>query len=414
MSVGLDHPQELHPIAGVRIGAADAGIRKSKGPDIALFEISSESAIAATFTKNRARAAPVEVALRRISEERMRSDGQVRALVVNSGNANAGMGQRGIRDCETVCELVGESLGINPRSVLPFSTGVIGEPLPVSCFEQHLKSCSQARSEDGWLHAAEAIMTTDTIPKAVSKQVQIETQGHITITGIAKGSGMIQPNMATMLAFVATDAAVEADYLQQALENVVNDSFNCISVDGDTSTNDSCVLIATGASGIQIGHDASNEVNCMFNEALRGIMQMLAQSIVRDGEGITKFVTIRVDGGSSQSDCAKVAMTVANSPLVKTALHASDPNWGRIYAAIGRSPVEVLDMSAVGIHVDDVEIVRNGERTPHYSEKEAMDVMQNSEFSIRIDLGINPVTSATVWTTDLSYEYIRINAEYRT
>ena len=414
MPVGLNHPRELHPIAGVRIGAADAGIRKSKGLDVALFEISSESRIAATFTKNRARAAPVEIALRRISEDRMRKDGEVRALVVNSGNANAGMGQRGIQDCEAVCELAGESLEIDPKLVLPFSTGVIGEPLPVSRFEQHLKTCSQARSEDGWLDASRAIMTTDTIPKAVSRQVQFGPQGQITITGIAKGSGMIQPDMATMLAFVATDAAVESDCLQQVLENAVNDSFNCISVDGDTSTNDSCVLIATGASGIRVGTDASEEVNLKFCNALRSMMQELAQSIVRDGEGITKFVTIRVDGGSSQGDCAKVAMTVANSPLVKTALHASDPNWGRIYAAIGRSPVEVLEMSAVSIHVDDVEIVRNGERAPDYSEKEAMDVMQNSEFSIRIDLGINSATSALVWTTDLSYEYIRINAEYRT
>lgn len=413
MAVGLDYPQDLHPIAGVQIGVVDAGIRKTKGPDIALIEISAGSTIAATFTKNRARAAPVEIALQRMSENRNRNSGQVRALVINSGNANAGLGQRGIRDSELVCELVGDSLKIESELVLPFSTGVIGEPLPVHRFEKHLSACCQTKSADNWLHAARAIMTTDTVPKAVSKKVEFKDQGQITITGIAKGSGMIQPDMATMLAFIATDAAVESEYLQQTLQSTVNDSFNCISVDGDTSTNDSCVLIATGASGIQIGHDTSSEVNHRFNKALEGILQQLAQAIVRDGEGITKFVTIRVDGGSSQSDCAKVAMTVANSPLVKTALHASDPNWGRIYAAIGRSPVEVLDMSRLRIQVDDVEIVKNGERSPNYSEPEAMNVMQKSEFMIRIDLGINSTTSATVWTTDLSYEYVRINAEYR-
>ncbi len=413
MAVGLDYPQDLHPIAGVQIGVVDAGVRKTKGPDIALVEISAESTIAATFTKNRARAAPVEIALQRMSENRIRNNGQVRALVINSGNANAGLGQRGIRDSESVCELVGDSLNIEPELVLPFSTGVIGERLPVHRFEKHLSACCQTKSADNWLHAARAIMTTDTVPKAVSKKVEFKDRGQITITGIAKGSGMIQPDMATMLAFIATDAAVESEYLQQTLESTVNDSFNCISVDGDTSTNDSCVLIATGASGIQIGHDASNEVNHRFNKALEGILQQLAQAIVRDGEGITKFVTIHVDGGSSQSDCAKVAMTVANSPLVKTALHASDPNWGRIYAAIGRSPVEVLDMSRLRIQVDDVEIVTNGERSPNYSEPEAMNVMQKPEFMIHIDLGINSTTSATVWTTDLSYEYVRINAEYR-
>ncbi len=413
MAVGLTSPQNLLPIAGVRIGIVDSGIRKKEGPDLAVLEVSSASTIAAVFTNSKARAAPVEVAIQRLAEDKVRNNGARRALVMNSGNANAGLGQRGIRDCERVCDLVANCLGIDSQFVLPFSTGVIGEALPVSRFERYIESCIDTRSENQWLQAAQAIMTTDTIPKAVSKCIELDSERRITITGIAKGSGMIQPNMATMLAFVATDAVVEAEHLDESLRNAVDISFNSISVDGDTSTNDACVLIATGSSGVQIENRASNEFNSLFQEALQDVMSHLAQAIVRDGEGATKFVIIQVSGANSNRDCRKVGMTIANSPLVKTALHAADPNWGRIYAAIGRSGIKFLDMTKVSIYIGEIEVVRNGERSPNYSEPAASELMKNSELFIRVDLGQNSLISATVWTTDLSYEYIRINAEYR-
>ncbi len=415
MSVGLSQPRNIQPVAGIRIGAVDAGIRKSSGEDLAVFEISSDSTIAGVFTTNKARAAPVEVALDHLHLKRADQRGRVRAMVVNSGNANAGVGQAGIDDCFQICQKVADELGISIDSVIPFSTGVIGERLPLQKFEQSVGACVQAMSEDSWLAAARAIMTTDTIPKAVSRVIDLGESGQVTITGIAKGSGMIQPDMATMLAFIATDAEVPLDYLESELKSVAQNSFNRITVDGDTSTNDSCVLIATGTSGVRISQDTSEQINDRFRSVLGDVAVELAQAIVRDGEGATKFVTIEVTGAASLADGEKVAKTVANSPLVKTAIHAGDPNWGRIYAAIGRAGTEHLEMSAVRICIGEVEVIRDGSVSPDYCEDKASEIMKNEEISILIDLGLNKekYNAATVWTCDLSAEYVRINAEYR-
>ena len=413
MAVGLDTPREILPVSGVRIGAVDAGIRKSPGEDLTVLEISSNATIAGVFTRNRARAAPVEVAVKHLVNGSSHS-GNVRALVINSGVANAGVGTDGIQDCLAVCELVASELEISVDAVLPFSTGVIGERLPLDKFGRHITNCIQCRLEDNWLAAARAIMTTDTIPKAISRVVDLgDAAGRITITGIAKGSGMINPDMATMLAFVATDAEMNQEDLQHILNETTEISFNRISVDGDTSTNDSCILIATGASGVAIDRNASASIRESFTAALQEVMVHLAQAIVRDGEGATKFVTIHVSGGKLDSDCAEVASTIANSPLVKTALNASDPNWGRIYGAIGRSRVENLDMSNVSIHINDIEVMSKGALSSNYCEQKAAEVMRRAEFSINVDLGFDEAGAATVWTCDLSAEYVRINAEYR-
>ena len=412
MAVGLDTPRGILPISGVRIGAVDAGIRKSPGEDLTVLEISSNATLAGVFTRNRARAAPVEVAVKHLANGSSHS-GSTRALVINSGIANAGVGTDGIQDCLAVCELIASELEISVNAVLPFSTGVIGERLPLDKFERHITNCMQHGLEDNWLAAARAIMTTDTIPKAISKVVDLGGGDRITVTGISKGSGMINPDMATMLAFVATDAELSHEDLQHILNETAEISFNRISVDGDTSTNDSCILIATGASGVAIDRNSSASVRESFTAALQGVMVHLAQAIVRDGEGATKFVTIHVSGGKLDSDCAEVASTVANSPLVKTALNASDPNWGRIYGAIGRSRVENLNMSNVSIHINDIEVMSKGALSSNYCEQDAAEVMRRAEFSINVDLGFDEAGSATVWTCDLSAEYVRINAEYR-
>lgn len=416
MSVGLAQPGEVLPIIGIRIGAVDAGIRNSAGEDLALIEISSESTIAGVFTTNKARAAPVELALDHLNQGNARQRGKLRAVVVNSGNANAGVGPVGLEDCGRVCEMVADAIGTSEDSVIPFSTGVIGERLPLEKFRQSIGSCVQALSEDNWLAAARAIMTTDTIPKAVSRVVDLGEHGPVTITGIAKGSGMIQPDMATMLAFIATDADICADFLAGELTSAVEESFNRITVDGDTSTNDSCLLIATGTSGVEIDADGSKRTMDEFRRALREVAVVLAQAIVRDGEGASKFVTVEVAGAGSRSDGIEIARTVANSPLVKTALHASDPNWGRIYGAVGRARVRHLDLSSMQLRIGDVEVMRNGAVSPDYCERSAFDVMKKEEFTIFIDLGLtqDKYNTATVWTCDFSAEYVRINAEYRT
>ena len=413
MAVGLASPTQIEPVEGIRVAAVDANIRRTSGPDLAIFELSAPSTVAAVFTKNKAIAAPVVVAKERISSQGFRHKGQVRALLANSGNANAGLGQKGIEDCLEVCGFVAESMNIKDQCVLPFSTGVIGENLPVDRFKQQVPNCVGSLAKDNWLPAAQAIMTTDTVPKVVSKKIFTGSQNEITITGIAKGAGMIYPNMATMLAFIATDAVVEPDYLQRILNSSADVSFNCVSIDGDTSTNDSCVLIATGASGVAVSGSRSDEISREFEAAVEQVCQQLAQMLVRDGEGVTKFVTINVTGGASRRACREVAMTVANSPLVKTALFASDPNWGRVYGAIGRASVENLQLSSLSIRFDDVEVMANGERSENYLEREAAKVMLKSEFAINIDLGQDTSASARVWTTDFSYDYVKINAEYR-
>ena len=412
MAVGLEHPGDLRSIPGVRIGVTAAGIRKFGRRDLALFEICESATVCGVFTRNKARAAPVQVAIDRLAAGYGINSGKTRALVINSGVANAGVGNSGLQDCLEVCRLVSMELGIEAEFVLPFSTGIIGERLPVNLFETHMRECVDSLDEENWLAAAEAIMTTDTIPKGFTKVIKFGPNERVTITGIAKGSGMIRPDMATMLSFIATDARMEPDSLRRALNQAVDRSFNRISVDGDTSTNDSCILIATGMAGIDT--DANEQRRQAFDAGLEDVLRFLAQAIVRDGEGATKFVTIRVTGGKQDSDCKKVAATIANSPLVKTALHASDPNWGRIYAAIGRSGAEDLDMSRVGFRIGDVEVMNDGALSARYSETSAAATVSGPEIYIGVDLGMGKDTSATVWTCDLSAEYVRINAEYRT
>ncbi len=411
MAVNLNPFTSLHAVGGIRIGAADAGIRKSPGEDLVVFELPGAASIAGVFTQSTARAAPVELAIDHLEACGAKEPGKKRALVVNSGNANAGLGRQGVKDCLAVCEMVASELGISSTDVIPFSTGVIGERLPVDKFSAHIGDCVCRLNTDNWPAAARAIMTTDTIEKAVSRIIECENGDRFTITGIAKGSGMIEPNMATMLAFIATDANVPTADLQSVLQNAVDHSFNCISVDGDTSTNDACLLVATGGCGVNISDSSSDSLALLFSDAIRDVAVELAQAIVRDGEGATKFVTVRVSEGTTQSDCAKVAKTIANSLLVKTAMHASDPNWGRIYAAVGRSGIESLDR--VTIRINDIEVMSGGSLSDAYSEHRAAQAMSESEFSIEIDLGLGGDCSATVWTSDLSYEYVRINAEYR-
>ncbi len=404
MAVGLTGLPELHPVAGIRWGVAAAGIKRDGANDLALMEIAPGSHCAAVYTRNAFCAAPVIVA------RRHGAAGEVRYLLINSGNANAGTGEEGMRAALASCAYVAEQCGCEASQVLPFSTGVIGEPLPVEKIRQALPQATASLQGD-WAPAARAIMTTDTVPKGVSKQITIQGQT-ITLTGIAKGSGMIHPNMATMLAYVATDAAVAPALLQAALEQAVAGSFNAITVDGDTSTNDACVLVASGHAGVVL-QSVEDEGYDLFQAALNELCQALAQAIIRDGEGATKFITIEVCGGRSPAECRRVAETVALSPLVKTAFYASDPNWGRILAAVGRAGVEALDIEAITIHLDEVCIVRGGGRADDYTEEAGQRVMARDEIVVKIDLQRGE-SAERMWTCDFSYDYVKINAEYRT
>ena len=394
----------LTPVAGIRLGSACAGIKKPDRRDLVVMEIAEGARCAAVFTRNAFCAAPVTVARNHLAGT------APRYLLINTGNANAGTGAQGLRDAESCCAALARIAGCSQQQVLPFSTGVIGEPLPVERIIAGLPPALGALDANGWALAAQGIMTTDTRPKGASRQIDLHGQT-LTVTGIAKGAGMIRPDMATMLAFVATDAAVDAQLLQSCLQQAVDASFNRITVDGDTSTNDACVLIATGASGLSIGAaDAAYET---LGAALREVCVELAQAIVRDGEGATKFITIDVRGGRDSDECRNAAYAVAHSPLVKTAFFASDPNWGRILAAVGRSGIADLDIDRVVMHLDEVCIVRDGGRAAEYREEEGQRVMQRAAITIRIELG-RGAASTEVWTCDLSHDYVRINAEYRT
>ena len=404
MAVGLTALPELHPVAGIRWGVAAAGIKRGGANDLALMEIAPGSHCAAVYTRNAFCAAPVTVA------RRHGAAGDVRYLLINSGNANAGTGEEGMRAALASCAYVAEQCGCEASQVLPFSTGVIGEPLPVEKIRQALPQATASLQGD-WAPAARAIMTTDTVPKGVSKQITIQGQT-VTLTGIAKGSGMIHPNMATMLAYVATDVAIAPTLLQAALEQAVAGSFNAITVDGDTSTNDACVLVASGQAGVVL-QSVEDEGYDLFQAALNELCQTLAQAIIRDGEGATKFITIEVCGGRSPAECRRVAETVALSPLVKTAFFASDPNWGRILAAVGRAGVEALDIEAITIHLDEVCIVRGGGRADDYTEEAGQRVMARDEIVVKIDLQRGE-SDERMWTCDFSYDYVKINAEYRT
>jgi glutamate N-acetyltransferase/amino-acid N-acetyltransferase len=395
---------DLLPVAGFRLGTACAGIRYPDRPDLVVMELAPGSRCAAVFTRNAFCAAPVTVARRHLHS------GAPRYLLVNTGNANAGTGEQGLLDAARCCELLAAGAGCGAVDVLPFSTGVIGEVLPVERIAGGLADAIACLADSGWRDAARGILTTDTVPKGASRRLDID--GHtVTVTGIAKGAGMIRPDMATMLAFIATDAGISGDLLQACLERAVAGSFNRITVDGDTSTNDACVLVATGHSDLPAITAADRRYRLVC-QAVADICEELAQAIVRDGEGATKFVTVAVDNGLSTDECLQVAYTIAHSPLVKTALFASDPNWGRILAAIGRAGIAELDLAGVDIFLGDVCIIRHGEIAADYSEAAGQQVMNRDEITIRTVLGRGNV-SAQVWTCDLSCDYVKINAEYR-
>lgn len=401
MAVNLQAPNELLAVKGVRLAAVHAGIRYKDRNDLVLMELAEGSQVAAAFTLNAFCAAPVTVAREHLKLA------TPRYLLINAGNANAGTGYPGLVAARQTCADVAKVTGCLANQVLPFSTGVIGQALPVEKVAAALPKALAELDANHWLLAARAIMTTDTVMKAVSKQVTLSS-GTITITGMAKGSGMIHPNMATMLAYVATDAKVESSTLQDLLQDVVEASFNSITVDGDTSTNDALVVAATGQSGVEVsGSDVS-----IFADALREVCLYLAQAIVRDGEGATKFISISVDGARDKEEARVIGQTVASSPLVKTAMFASDPNWGRILAAIGRSPLEALDVSLVSIWLGQTLLIEKGEPAATYREELGQAEMKKAEIPVRIDMGRGSA-STVIWTCDLSYDYVKINAEYR-
>ena len=405
MATGTKPFPPMHPVAGFKLGTTSAGIKTVGRKDLVVMALAPDSTVAAVFTQNAFCAAPVLVSRQHLSTH------PPRYLLINTGNANAGTGEQGLLDAQRSCDTLAELQGVSAQQVLPFSTGVIGEPMPMQTLLTALPAAVEALDENAWADAAEGILTTDTRAKGASLQYQPNAASAelITITGISKGSGMIKPNMATMLGFVATDAEIDAELLHHALQRVVNKSFNRITVDSDTSTNDSLVLVATGASGITIDE-------CNFEQFVTQLEQVfieLAQAIIRDGEGATKFVTVEVDGALDSAEALKVAYTVAESPLVKTALAASDANWGRILAAVGRAGVENLDVSRVSVSLNQVLIVEAGGRAASYTEAAGEQAMAAEDISIHISLNRGTVEE-TVWTTDLTYEYVRINAEYRT
>lgn len=406
MAVGLNSLPELLPVAGIRLGTACAGIRKPGRRDVVVIELCEGAATAAVFTRNAFCAAPVALAKDHLSR------GAARYLLINTGNANAGTGAQGMEDARSCCRALAATAGVATERVLPFSTGVIGEPLPVAPLVAGLPAALAAMSEDGWSEAAQGIMTTDTVPKGASRRIEIEGRT-VTVTGIAKGAGMIRPDMATMLAFIATDARVAPALLQCLLDSAVETSFNAITVDGDTSTNDACVLMATGRCGLPEIVSAADPAYRVLAQAIEAVSIQLAQSIIRDGEGATKFITVEVRGGADMEECRRAAYAVAQSPLVKTAFFAADPNWGRILAAVGRAGIGDLDVAQVKVFLDEVCIVERGGRASAYREEQGRAVMAREEITIAIDLARGP-HRARVWTCDFSYDYVRINAEYRT
>ncbi|MEH6365916.1 MAG: bifunctional glutamate N-acetyltransferase/amino-acid acetyltransferase ArgJ [Pseudomonas marincola] len=405
MAVGLGPMSTLHPVAGFELGIASAGIKRVGRKDVVVMRCAEGSSVAGVFTLNAFCAAPVILAKKRVL-------GNVRYLLTNTGNANAGTGEPGLANAERTCAKLAELSGVEESAVLPFSTGVIGEPLPVEKIEGALQAAIDNLSEHNWAQAAEGIMTTDTLPKGASRQFEHDGVT-ITVTGISKGAGMIKPNMATMLGYIATDAKVSQGVLQDLLRDAANKSFNRITIDGDTSTNDCCMLIATGKAALPEVTQASGTLFTALKKAVFEVCMEVAQAIVRDGEGATKFVTVAVNGGATHQECLDVGYAVAHSPLIKTALFASDPNWGRILAAVGRAGVAQLDVSKIDVFLGDVCIASRGCRAASYTEEQGSAVMAQEEITIRIELG-RGTCSETIWTTDLSHEYVKINAEYRT
>jgi glutamate N-acetyltransferase/amino-acid N-acetyltransferase len=399
-----ENGSEFLPVPGIRLGTTCAGIKQPDHRDLVVMELAAGTQTAAVFTQNAFCAAPVIMSRQHFAEV------MPRYLLVNTGYANAGTGERGLEDARQCCEALASLTGCRVEEVMPFSTGVIAEPLPVNTISRALPDAVEQLQAMGWSDAAWGIMTTDTRPKLVSRTIDIE-DGQITITGMAKGAGMIRPDMATMLAFITTDAQVAAGTLQDCLHAAVDQSFNRISIDGDTSTNDACVLCATGQSGVEVS--TSGAANEAFRQGLTEVCKELAKGIVRDGEGATKLINVKVHGGHNTAECLAVAYTIANSPLVKTAFFAADPNWGRILAAVGRAGIPDLDITAINIFLDEVCIVRKGERDIAYTEAQGQTVMDRNEITVQIDLG-RGTDNANVWTCDFSYDYVRINAEYRT
>ncbi len=402
MSVGLSAPGVLYPVQGIKLSACHSGIKNDSAiDDLVLMELEEGTAVASVFTTNKFCAAPVVIAKKHLDTSE-----PVRYLIINSGNANAGTGKQGIENSLKSCSEVAREAQLIEQMILPFSTGVIGEQLPVDKISTATPGLFKNLHENNWLAAAKGIMTTDTLPKAVSRQRVINGK-IVTVTGICKGSGMIKPDMATMLAYVATDALIDQDELKTCLKKVVDTSFNSITVDGDTSTNDACLLMATGASKVEVS--SSNQD---FSDLLNEVFSELAQSIIRDGEGATKFVEIKVEEAITSLDARELAYTIAHSPLVKTALFASDANWGRILAAIGRAPVSGLEIDKVDLFLGDVCLIKNGLPHKDYCEQKGQAVMQKQDIDIKVNLHLGQ-QSAIIWTTDLSYEYVKINAEYR-
>ena len=408
MAVNWTAPEaaSLLPIAGVKIGIAEAGVRKANRKDLTVFLLDAGSAVAGVFTQNRFCAAPVQVC-----REHLGANHGIRALVINTGNANAGTGAPGLVDARATCIALARQLSVSPEQILPFSTGVIMEPLPVDRIVAGLPAALADASAGHWLKAAEGIMTTDTVAKAASRQVQVGGKT-VSMTGISKGAGMIRPNMATMLGFLATDAAVAPELLPALARQLADASFNRVTVDGDTSTNDSFIVIATGqASNAPVTDLASADGQALV-AAMTEVARTLAHAIVRDGEGATKFIAVRVEGGKTTEECLKVAYAIAHSPLVKTAFFASDPNLGRILAAVGYAGINDLDQGLIELHLDDVHVVSQGGRRPEYREEDGARVMAQSEITIRVGLGRGEVAD-TVWTCDFSHDYVTINADYR-
>ena len=406
VNLSAPDPAALFAVSGVRIGVTEAGVRKANRKDLTVVLIDEGAAVGGVFTQNRFCAAPVQVC-----RDHLKAAHGIRAMVINTGNANAGTGEDGLARTRTVCVALARHLNISPEQILPFSTGVIMEPLPVDRIEAGLPAALADAAPDHWARAAESIMTTDTVPKAFSERVQIGG-ATVTITGISKGAGMIRPNMATMLGFMATDAKIDAALIQPLALRLAEASFNRVTIDGDTSTNDSFVVIATQKAANPTIDSLDSADGHALVLAMQNVARQLAQAIVRDGEGATKFITIRVEGGKNSAECRQVAYAVAHSPLVKTAFFASDPNLGRILAAVGYAGIDDLDQTSIDLYLDDVHVAVQGGRNPAYREEDGQRVMKQSEITVRIGLGRGHA-SETVWTCDLSHDYVSINADYR-
>ena len=410
VNLPVPNPADLFPIAGVRIGVTEAGVRKANRKDLTVVLIDAGASVSGVFTQNRFCAAPVQICREHLGK----IDGtgaSIRAMVINTGNANAGTGEDGLTRARSTCLALANRLGILPSEILPFSTGVIMEPLPNDRIEAGLAAAIADAQTGNWLRAAEGIMTTDTVPKAFGVQVLIDGV-LVSVTGISKGAGMIRPNMATMLGFMATDACVSQSVMHQLALELAEGSFNRVTVDGDTSTNDSFVLIASNKASHTPIQSLDSATGQTLKAAMMGVAKQLAQAIVRDGEGATKFIAVKVDGGRTASECRKVAYAIAHSPLVKTAFFASDPNLGRILAAVGYAGIDDLDQTGIELFLDDVHVVTHGGRNPQYREEDGQRVMKQSEITVRVGLGRGDA-SDTVWTCDFSHEYVTINADYR-